>query len=335
MPSSICRSRKTATASMTTRTRTGRSSALGWVRVSTTTDSPSFSSFVRDGHGGESVTRRAHGGTTSPALDATDARDPSADSSTRPSVRVERRRPRDPSPARQVSPAAGRPGPRGRGWRSAPRYVVARRRRRARRARNASYSTRSRCEQRRPAGRCGRRRRPASASEVAVGDAAARRAVWSTLMPDPDHRRRARRRVDPLDEDPAPPCGRRASTSLGHFRRGVGARAAQRTATAYPVSSGSHGHSAPAARVDQQHREGQRRAGPASPRCGRAGRGPAVWCSATTTRPSRPPARARSATSALVERRRRRRTSTRAGDGAGEAAGVEGRACGRRRHHGH
>src|SRR3954449_485059 len=52
-PSSTSRSRKTARASVITRTTPGAISAFGWVRVSTTTDSPSVSSF------GEMATARS------------------------------------------------------------------------------------------------------------------------------------------------------------------------------------------------------------------------------------------------------------------------------------
>ena len=63
------------------------------------------------------------------------------------------------------------------------------------------------------------------------------------------------------------------STSLGHFRAMSGSRSASAAWTAYPVSSGSHGQSWRGHVGAQQHREGQRRCGPASPRPGRAGRG--------------------------------------------------------------
>ena len=82
------------------------------------------------------------------------------------------------------------------------------------------------------------------------------------------------------------------STSLGHLRSaGTPAAPRRASATATPASSGSHGHCRGVPTGPQQHREGQRGPGRASPRPGRAGPGPAVWCSATTTSPSAAPAR--------------------------------------------
>ena len=119
------------------------------------------------------------------------------------------------------------------------------------------------------------------------------------------------------------------STSLGHFRAMSGSRSASAACTAYPVSSGSHGQSC-AGRSGRSSTEkvSELRAGVSHTRSSRPR--PAVWCSVTTTRPSSSPARARSATTALVDgvasvtsTRQPGGATRRSGSSAGRGAGTE------------
>ncbi len=79
-----------------------------------------------------------------------------------------------------------------------------------------------------------------------------------------------------------------SSTSFGHFTVAVEPGRPQRLVTAYPVSSGSHGQVAVGSRRAgaAPRRSAPERAGVSQVRSSRPR--PAVWCSATTTRPSRP-----------------------------------------------
>ena len=90
-------------------------------------------------------------------------------------------------------------------------------------------------------------------------------------------------------------------TSFGHFSAAVGEPVSRRAlATATPVSSGSQGQAAASTSGrSSTEKVSAERAGVIQVRSRRPR--PAVWCSATTTRPSAAPARARSATRALVE----------------------------------
>ena len=128
--------------------------------------------------------------------------------------------------------------------------------------------------------------RPAIASEVAVGTGRSL-GVRSDVDADPDHRERRpalgdRRPARAGCRRPWPP--RRSSRSLGHFSSTGRAPVDRRTpsATASATASGSSGQSWSASSGVDHGGEGQRRARPGSPRCGPAGRGPAVWWSATT-----------------------------------------------------
>ena len=96
-----------------------------------------------------------------------------------------------------------------------------------------------------------------------------------------------------------PPCRSPSSTSFGHFRRR--ARRPQRRRARRPRSAAAATASGPGATSGRSSTEnGQRRPRPGSPSCRSRRPRPAVWCSATTTSPSGAPARARSATRALV-----------------------------------
>ena len=81
-------------------------------------------------------------------------------------------------------------------------------------------------------------------------------------------------------------------------RQPVGDRA---PATAYPASSGSHGHVAAPARRGAAAPRRSAPSGPASPTSGRAGRGRRSGARRPPPAPRAAPARARSATTALVE----------------------------------
>ena len=142
-------------------------------------------------------------------------------------------------------------------------------------------------------------RRPRAASEVAsaTGSSSARHV---DVHADADDRGRARRRVDPLDQD-AGHLPVAEQHVVGPLQPTSAARPTQRRADGVPGQQ-RQPRPAPAARVGpQQHREGQRRRGPASPRCGRAGRGRRSGARRPSPAPRGAPARARSATSALVE----------------------------------
>ena len=119
---------------------------------------------------------------------------------------------------------------------------------------------------------------------------------------DADDRRRTVGGLDPLDQDAAELApASSTSTSLGHFRATSGSRSASAAWTAYPVSSGSHGHDA-AGTSGRSSTENvsDERAGVSQARSSRPR--PAVWCSADQHQPRLlGPARARSATAALVE----------------------------------
>ena len=123
------------------------------------------------------------------------------------------------------------------------------------------------------------------------------------------------------------------STSFGHLRLDLGAELAQGAGAAYPVSSGSHGQSAGSALgTSSTDRVSADRAGVSHVRSRRPR--PAVWCSATTTRPSpAAPLRARSATRALVDGAAST-TSTDQSAGADQTVEVQRRALGSRVAHG-
>ena len=268
----------------------GNSSALGWVRVVTTTCSPSFRSLLGDGHGPIMSPGRS---------DVDDV------------ARADRGRRR-----RRSRPPAGRP--RRRRWpgRSAvsPRQVdpdvAAERRAAPRRTPPAAPASAIRRPTRRRTCRSSAPRnassrsvrstsRPSRASEVAVGTGSSS-AVVETLMPDADHRRRARSASRPARPGCRRPCGRRPARrwATSGRRRPPAAAASRhgepgqqrqpRPAVAAPRSGAAAPRTVSADR------------GRASPRCGRAGRGRRSGARRRRPGPPGAPARARSATTALV-----------------------------------
>ena len=114
---------------------------------------------------------------------------------------------------------------------------------------------------------------------------------------------------------------------MGHFTEASKPAARSALATAYPASSGSHGHEwVGAVGRSSTEKVSAERAGVSQLRSSRPR--PAVWCSATTTSPWPAPARPRSATSALVEPASST-TSTveprqQVGIGRGQPLGIEG-----------
>ena len=138
---------------------------------------------------------------------------------------------------------------------------------------------------------------PAIASDVAVGTGSSS-AVGGDVDPDPEHGRRPRRGVHPLDQD-AGDLEVTEQDVVGPLEGGV--RLGRQG-----VSDGEPGEQRqprPAVGLGlraQQDGHGQRRAGRGLPDAVERPR-PAVWCSATTTRPAGASScRARSATTALV-----------------------------------
>src|SRR6478609_1722248 len=128
--------------------------------------------------------------------------------------------------------------------------------------------------------------------------------VWSTLMPMPTTATGpsgvstlSTRIPQTLRPGPEPASTR---TSLGHFSAMSGSRSARAAWTAYPVRSGSHGHDAAGTSGRSSTENVSDERGGVSQARSRRPR-PAVWCSVTSTSPGSSPARARSATAALVD----------------------------------
>ena len=259
----------------------GSSSAFGWVRVVTTTCSPSFSSLL------EMATRRS----CHPVAVARGRRRPRRPPWPRRPVATTSRPPSSTS----TRPPGRASRPPGRSTRTSRPSVDAR----ARRTPPAAPGVRAR--RRRPARRTRRSSAPSNASSRSVRSTscpstrergggrrpAARRRSCATLRPTPTTAAGPGRASRPARPGCRRPCGRRAArrwaTSAG--RRPSARQRRRRTAS--PVSSGSHGQ-----------RSAARRPGAAAPRTSaptaagvsqvRSSRPrPAVWCSATTTSPSR------------------------------------------------
>ena len=209
--------------------RAGRSSALRWVRVSTTTCSPSFSSFCE-------MATRSIMSLIGAAARARRRRRRRRDRRRRgaghdqPARRRRCRRPDRSSDARRRAGRTRTSRPSGRRRRRrTPRAA----RRPSRRATPPPGSSPAQRAGPPPAGRCGPTPAPGSiASEVAVGTGSSL-GVRETLSPTPTTAAGPVGGVDPLDQDPGAPCRSSTSTSLGHFSADVGtpaARSAVRTA---------------------------------------------------------------------------------------------------------
>ena len=185
-------------------------------------------------------------------------------------VRVRRRPPRPAGPSRRrrrPGPRArcrrgGRPAPAGRPSRrprrTTPPAAAAAGRRRPARRRTPRGSRRARRAA--PRSRSGGRPAPGSSeSDVAVGTGSSS-AVMPVFSPTPTT---AAGPSGVSTRSTRMPATLRSpmSTSLGHFTPAAYPRAVSAWATAYPVSSGSHGQRAGGHRRPEQHRERQRGAG--------------------------------------------------------------------------
>ena len=252
-------------------------------------------------------------------------------STTQPALVVDVRR-----PGRRSGAAAGQVDP----------DVAAERRARAARTPRAARrsppapparrsSPRSAREHRRQQRRCGRASAPVERQRGGRRRPAARRAVGTTLSPMPTTAAGPAGRLDPLDQDPAElavvDAARRWATSAPRRRPARAQRrrrrrtrsAAAATATARPATLGRSSTEKVSARPGRRHPARSSR-----PR-------PAVWCSATTTRPSRRPGAGPLGDERVGRRASRRRTSTRQAGERRRAVRVERWARGAGRRHGH